>query len=281
MRAPERQVMAGVVLDLTVEAPAPFPPPDSDPLQVWRDVEGQVCAWATQSAAGYTMAWPGLGVYRFEDHTPVVSATPLPSVAPERMADVFTRGVAPIVLLTRGFEVLHASAVRLGPGVVAFCARSGTGKSTLAHALSARGHEAWADDALPIMVTEDNTMASRLPFVPRVDSGRTPAGAAPRGWPPRRIVIERPARLAGIVMLERGSPEDGAIATVQRTAPAAAFSLLMPHAHDVDLGGFVRRRALVEHLLAIVERVPVYELRFEPDLLRLGDLAAFVEERFS
>src|SRR5829696_203522 len=45
-------------------------------------------------------------------------------------------------------ETLHASAVVAPAGVVAFCARSATGKSTLAASLHRRGYDLWADDAV-------------------------------------------------------------------------------------------------------------------------------------
>lgn len=49
-----------------------------------------------------------------------------------------------------GQYLLHASALRLGDVGVAFAAHSGTGKSTLATAMHARGHRVWSDDVLRI-----------------------------------------------------------------------------------------------------------------------------------
>lgn len=50
--------------------------------------------------------------------------------------------------LQRGLLPLHASAVASGAAVHAYTAPSGTGKSTLAAALAARGHAFFADDVL-------------------------------------------------------------------------------------------------------------------------------------
>jgi hypothetical protein len=50
----------------------------------------------------------------------------------------------------RGFEALHASAVRGPEGVVAFVATRGAGKSTLAAELVARGHALVCDDVLSL-----------------------------------------------------------------------------------------------------------------------------------
>ena len=59
----------------------------------------------------------------------------------------------------RGLLPLHASAVRIGNKVVALAGRSGIGKSTLAAALSQRGHFIIAEDVCPIDV------ADQLPVV--------------------------------------------------------------------------------------------------------------------
>lgn len=68
-------------------------------------------------------------------------------------------GVLPVVaagavlavhLMLRGELVLHASAVRVGDGAVAFVGASGMGKSTLATLLCADGHELLADDVVRV-----------------------------------------------------------------------------------------------------------------------------------
>jgi hypothetical protein len=46
----------------------------------------------------------------------------------------------------RGITPLHASAIDVADGCVAFVGGSGAGKSTLAAALAARGHQVVADD---------------------------------------------------------------------------------------------------------------------------------------
>ena len=51
---------------------------------------------------------------------------------------------------THGGEVLHASAVRGPLGVVAFCADSLGGKSTMAYAMGRGAYRVWADDAVAI-----------------------------------------------------------------------------------------------------------------------------------
>src|SRR4051794_10790794 len=75
---------------------------------------------------------------------------PAPGVE-ERVLRLFILGAALAVLLQqRGQLVLHASAVNVGLGVVAFIGGPGWGKSTMAAAMHARGHKVVADDVVAV-----------------------------------------------------------------------------------------------------------------------------------
>ena len=65
------------------------------------------------------------------------------------------RQVAPIVAAWHGKLSLHASAVAIGDGVVAFVGPTGAGKSTLAWELVKAGADPVADDVLPIRFPSD------------------------------------------------------------------------------------------------------------------------------
>jgi hypothetical protein len=58
------------------------------------------------------------------------------------------------VLHGRRMVLLHASAIHTGRGVVVFMGHCGAGKSTLAAALSQRGHRLFADDRVRVMLDE-------------------------------------------------------------------------------------------------------------------------------
>src|SRR5690606_18526516 len=90
------------------------------------------------------------------------------SVSPALIQDSYQRCVLPLVLQAAGTEVLHASAVLTPRGVLALCAESGTGKSTLAYGLSRRGYPLWADDAVAFEADETCTNAMPLPFALRL-----------------------------------------------------------------------------------------------------------------
>lgn len=72
--------------------------------------------------------------------------------APEDSADRgwYLRQMAPVFGATLERLVLHASAVRIGHGVVAFVGASGAGKSTIAQFFAERGYQLVSDDLLPV-----------------------------------------------------------------------------------------------------------------------------------
>jgi hypothetical protein len=271
-------VRSRLLLNLVVGPGIPAVSSEASATQTWYSVDGEVCAWANGGAAAFEMTWPGLGVFRIDREDVDIVASPIPGVAHEAVADIFARGVAPVALLHRGFEVLHASAVRLPQGLVGFCARSGTGKSTLAHALAARGHRQWADDTLALTITPAGAVASRLPFLPRVaPRQRLEYGVSRRDWPPARIEAVEEMPLKALFVLGRTSDPIEAAARIERVPPAEAITVVLPQAHDVDLGGPGRQRELITRYLDLVAAVPVFRVSFYPDLGRLSALAEAVE----
>ena len=100
-----------------------------------------------------------------------MSATPSGDRPDGEIRDTFIRGVVPVVMLARDCEALHASAVALGQDrVVALCAASGTGKSTLALAMAGLGASHFADDTVVYQIIDDHPVALSLPFPVRVDA---------------------------------------------------------------------------------------------------------------
>ncbi|HLF57368.1 MAG TPA: hypothetical protein VI942_11035, partial [Thermoanaerobaculia bacterium] len=122
--------------------------PEAPGVECWRDVEGAVVAYAARLGDAYQVDVPCVGRFRFTTATPEVVAHAEPSVRDALVHEHYFRANLPLALQVRGFEVLHASAVETAAGVVAFAAPKESGKSTLAFALSQRGHRLWADDAV-------------------------------------------------------------------------------------------------------------------------------------
>jgi hypothetical protein len=128
--------------------------------------------WLSRSTA--RLFWPGAGQVEVRDGKEiVVDVTP---DAEERVLRLFVLGpVFSILLQQRNLLVLHASAVSVGGGAVAFMGASGWGKSTTAASLHARGHSLVADDNVAISLqsasSEADTSSSGpvvLPSFPQI-----------------------------------------------------------------------------------------------------------------
>jgi hypothetical protein len=77
----------------------------------------------------------------------------LPRVAPWRWQRLLFAQVLPLAALLQGLELFHASAVAIGDRAVAFSAPSGTGKTSVASHLVARGAQLITDDVLALELT--------------------------------------------------------------------------------------------------------------------------------
>jgi hypothetical protein len=245
--------------------------PPGPVLQQWLDVAGCLVASGGRDARAWWMHWPRLGTYVFASEGPV-RAEPRGAGLDATLTDSFVRGVAPIVMLARGHEAFHASAVSDARGVFAFCATSGTGKSTIALAVAAAGLSHWADDTVVYRVIAGNPLAIRMPCPARVDDdARRAIGEAPI---PRDGAAERPLRR--IYLLVRDASVDPRRPAIDLVPALERFNRLLVHAHPFDLDGDGRRRRFVESLLAVASQVEVCECRFAPSLESLPALARAV-----
>jgi hypothetical protein len=260
--------------------------------QEWFDTEGRLAAFGGGTATTWWMHWPQLGTFQFSSEGPVI-AHPEPDVRPSDLRDTFERHVLPFVLIGREHEALHASAVANANGVSAFCAVSGTGKSSLAWGLASRRAVHWADDTLVLRMNDDAVRAVRLPFPARVDRAVVDALATGRGTlkdgendpgatsDPRGSAANDSGATVGagetrvlgrIYFVARDSLLDPARPSIRALEGAAVFERLLAHAHPFDLPGPERRRRMIERLLQVARNVPMYELRFAPDLTSLPRL---------
>lgn len=240
--------------------------PNAAPLvQEWRDLAGRVCALGYASGDRCWMEWPRLATYAFAPHHPVVHAYPRHRVLRHDVEDVFRRSVLPLALQASGWEALHASAVLMAPGVVGFCAPSGTGKSTLAYGLSLLGYPTFADDALFVQV-ENEVLARRMPFSTRLRPASRAffGGAAPTDesaisqTPQDTLPSSRP--LAALFVLRRRTSSAQEGPSVQRLSPVSAFSAILAHAHCFNTLDPHAKRRIVSHYLSLAARVRVFEL---------------------
>ncbi len=204
--------------------------------------------------------------------TVLCTTTPTASLAQIRYW--FLQKIMPLhLLLTGAAEILHAGAVEVRRGIVAFLAPSGTGKSTLVKHYIDQGHSLVADEHLVV-----HTLSSTaVPTIPYVRFLRKPEclGAL------TSQMCHRNHDVKAIYLLERASPDaDGTCEALQGATACAALCthaqfrtqafFASPHFRD-----FPARR--LSHLAALAAKTCVERLYVPHDLSRLPDVYATIQ----
>lgn len=249
---PSRRASNRELLRLRIRRSAdPVPLSSRSGTEVWHDVQGR--------QVGYGHAQEGWlyvhGVAMFNFGPSGVEAVTGEDVPIERIRDAHRRVVLPLALQALGQEVLHASAVAVEGGAVAFCAKSGTGKSTVAYSLARRGHPACADDAVAVEPGHRGPELIPLPFALRLP----PASAAFYGEKAGPVEVQHPVGrrpLAAVCVLERANEGSG----VRPLSRAEAFPALLAHAYSFGLKDERRRRRMMENYLTLSSQVPVFRV---------------------
>ncbi len=272
------RLMQHKACQLTIaDAVVPTPPDITDPrVQVWRELDGTVCAYGYTKDGLHWMYLPGVASFCFGDGVNGVTAVPHNVVREELILDAYRRNVLPMVLHTRGQEVLHASAILTPRGVVALCAVSGVGKSTTAFALTRQqGWLLWADDAVAFEASGAGVTAIPLPFsirlLPEAAAFFARGSTAEDEMGPRVATDHGGAseQLAAVLVLNRVQEveDEGAAAVRIRRMPSnQAFLDVLAHAYCFSLQDAERKRSMMRNYLDLVSRIPVFEVRFRAGL---------------
>jgi hypothetical protein len=247
----------------------------------WRDGNGVIVANAFSRENLHWINWRGLGIFAFSDGSREVRFWPDREVQPDSVLDMFSRVLQPIILQGLGWQVLHAGGT-IGPagGVLAFCGKKGSGKSTLAFAIQQGGRgRQFADDALVLRFDRGCVMACPLPFSPRLRP-TSRAHFADEGGPMDSAPVPQPQLaalpLAVVFLLRQDARLTGPrVSLMQR---AHAFRTLLAHAYCFDAQGARHTRQLVDNYLELVSRVPVFTLKYPPDLRQLPQLITVIRE---
>jgi hypothetical protein len=257
-------------------AAPPVPAPDELGVETWRHTDGSLIAFGGSRGREHWMQLLNVGLFVFGDEADVVTVFPEAGASDELVDDGFRRAVLPMALQVLGRDVLHASAVLGRAGVIAFCAVSETGKSTVAYALDRRGCRLWADDAVAFAIDDGAVTAVPLAFTLRL----RPATSAFYGIDGRSAELVEPAaaeRLSAICVLERAVEGEGA-PVVERLAAADAFPEVLAHAYCFSLADEARKARMTASYLELVDRVPVFRVRIRDGLEHLPPLLDRLEE---
>ena len=261
------------VLDVGAAAP-PHPEKGAPGVVTWLAQDGTLWGHAYRVGEERWLSLPSVGRFRFGAADGDAVVIPDEGVDHAHLADAYRRCVLPFALHAHGAEVLHGSGVVIGGQAVALCAHAHTGKSTLAFALSLRGHDLWADDAVVFEAEEAGAVAVAQPFYLRLrPATRAYFGSDELSSNGASPTLPDRLPLGTVVLLERGGDD----VELDRLRPAEALTAALEHAYSYDVSHPVRRRQMVETYTHLVASTPVWRLRFQEGFELVDRVADAVE----
>jgi len=206
-------------------------------------------AWKVGSGGSRLVYWNGVE-FLIDGRAERVRVFRSPDVPFEEALSLLFDDVLAHLLRWRGMTSLHASAVRIGDGAVAFLGAVGKGKSTTAAAFGQMGYPLITDDLLPIVRKEGRFFV--LPAYPRLrlwpqsvralgHDGRRLPQLMP-GREKRRLDLhqngysfqQEPVPLAAIYLLGERT-DDGAAPYVEAVSPQMAIVELLANKYTKHL----------------------------------------------
>jgi hypothetical protein len=211
--------------------------------------------------------------------------------ADEAALELFVAGPALAVALhQRGGLVLHATAVAIGDRALAILGEKGAGKSTLAAALTRRGHRLLSDDVVVIAERDGRPVALAGTATLKIQ----PEAAQALGVDPSRLALLHPnaeKRSWPGAADDRAPPPSTPLATLLVAAPGpgpsiapldgpATFLELVRHTYGARYDYMQRSGGSARHfaqVAALVLAVRAFRLVRGDDLARLAETAERVE----
>lgn len=129
-------------------------PLDVAPFHEWKTPDGAIWTGFYRMENSYLIRFPDLADFRVSFDGREVMAYPAPGISQHTINHLYLNQVLPLALGRQFKLVLHASAVEVGDGALAFLGASGRGKSTLAASFATSGFGFLTDDGLQLERTE-------------------------------------------------------------------------------------------------------------------------------
>ena len=130
----------------------------------WHLPGGELWLSIARVNRGYLLCFNELADFFVSKHGKEIFCMPKPGIPKETIQHLLLDQVIPLVINLKGGEALHASAVLLPQGVIAFAGLTGSGKSTVAGSFLQAGYPLISDDCLPLI--EQNQDIYAIPAYP-------------------------------------------------------------------------------------------------------------------
>ncbi len=154
-----RQLWEGQSLDVDVKLRALPQKWLSDP----RAIEGYV----EVDGSDIWFVWDQLGVMQIHDGSALI-IDPIPDVKPSLLKQAVQSAGLGLILHQRNQLTLHASAIEMDGGVVAFVGYKGAGKSTTAASMFGQGYRLVTDDLLVLKIDKEGAAVQAFPGIPQL-----------------------------------------------------------------------------------------------------------------
>ena len=265
---------------------APLAEPD---FARWRSEDGEVRATFHRVPEGFLVRFLDRADFSIALDAGVVTCRP--AVGSSRaVRDLYLNQILPMIRGHLGELVLHASAVAIDGGAVAFVAPTGRGKSTLAAAFARAGMPFLSDDGLSVHQEESGYAArpNRPSFRLWQDSEAIVLGSEmPEEYEDDKSRVEaspalpfqpEPLPLRAMYFLGAG---DSAEPSITELPALDIVAELMNHTFFLDAEDRSRMKRHLDVLTRLAEAVPGYALDFPRDYERLPDVIAAVSIHMS
>ena len=242
-----------------------------------------------RSAAGYTLRFPGQGVFFVATDEHRLSTIIPHSVPQETVRHLFLDQVLPRLRAHAGRLILHAAATAVDGHVVAFIGSTGSGKSTLAASFGVARHDVLSDDGL--LLTDSDGCPAALPTYRSLrlwpDALASVFPKMPNTAPmahyssKRRVSLiedspraERALPLAAFYMLDSALAAAGI--TVSRLSGREACMALISNAFQLDPSNHVTAIRLLDAVANVASRVPAFSITYPRDFARLPEVRSAI-----
>jgi hypothetical protein len=260
----------------------------------WRLPDGTEWARAGRTGGALLLRFAGLADFLLSAGAKRLDAFPAPGVPPVTVRHLCLDQVLPLLVSHRGGLVLHASAVAVPGGAIAFLGEAGAGKSTLAASFWAAGHPVVADDALLVAQEGDQVVGEAayaglrlwtdvLDVIPQEDRGAANGEIAhysdkrrigPSGHETR--FLTGPVRLVSLYVLSPGDP--AVHVGLAQPSPRDALMSVVRHAYRLDVRDRAALAAQLDRIAGVLRGVPVRRLCYPRTLDRLPDVRRAILE---
>lgn len=252
----------------------------------WLLPDGEAWLFLGKLGQDYLLRFPNLSDFLIADEGRSICCFPEDDITAETISHLLLDQVIPLVMSQHDKFVLHAGAVVLPQGAIAFMGKTGQGKSTLAAALSRRGYPLLSDDGLlleesagRIVVTPSYPGLRLWPEMVSVFFDEEPSLSEVAHYSKKKRVKLHSARVPfskGPVPLQSvyllaplEETEEMTEVVITRLSPQESFIELVKHTFQLDITDRVKLRRGFEAVGRLAAAPIYYRLAFQRDVALL------------